>query len=124
MIVEGNREAKPELQSRGYATTRITHRELMSHLGARYTSELFDRSYDLLWISMPLEWYVRVPGKRTTPHWQRLQRWMRWATQFSIDVVLWSAPGTHWRLPFVADTFKGLQLSTARLALVSVQREV
>ena len=68
LLVEGTREAEPELQSRGYATTRNTHCELMSHLGARYTSEPFDPSYDLLWIPIPLDWYLRLPGKRTAPH--------------------------------------------------------
>ena len=32
LIVEDTREAEPELQSRGYQTTRITHCELMPHL--------------------------------------------------------------------------------------------
>ena len=93
LVIEDVREATMLLRSMGYEVDRITHAELMSHLGERYAGNLKHLRYHILWISTPADWYVRTPGKRSGPHWQRLMSWLTTATNMKIPVVMFGPLG-------------------------------
>ena len=117
IIVEDTREACIALRQKGYDCDRITHNELMASTGEEYTAKLLKGDYDLLWISTPSDWYVRTPGKRTNPHWQRLQTWMQKAATRQMKLVMFGPPGFLWKLPNIRDSIIDLKLNTARLRL-------
>ena len=66
-------EVCPALQNLNYHCDRLTHTEVMTYLGEQYLGQLQRGEYNLLWISTPADWSVRVPGRRQQPHWQRIQ---------------------------------------------------
>ena len=68
LVIEDVREAAILLRTKGYEVDRLTHAELMSHLGERYAGDLRSMRYSLLRISTPADWYVRAPHKRAGPH--------------------------------------------------------
>ncbi len=76
------------LRERDYVCDRLTHVELMSIVGEEYTAKLARMEYQLLWVSTPIDWYVRAPGKRATPHWQRIQHWITKAAKLNLHAVL------------------------------------
>eukprot|EP00959_Pyramimonas_sp_CCMP1952_P156415 3271121-Pyramimonas_sp.AAC.1 len=71
IVIEDHRVACAQLRTRGYLCDRLTHNELMTTLGTQYLGGLISGDYRLLWISTPADWYVRAPGKKAGPHWQR-----------------------------------------------------
>eukprot|EP00974_Lingulodinium_polyedra_P000538 52483-Lingulodinium_polyedra.AAC.1 len=91
------REACVELRNVGYQCDRITLNELMASTGQEYTASLLKGDYSILWISTPSDWYVRTPGKRASPHWQRLQHWMRQAVSLGMKVILFAPQDSHGR---------------------------
>ena len=117
LVIEDLREADEELESRNYDVTRITHNELMASAGETYNARLPRGEYDLLWISTPGDHYVRTPGKRCNPHWQRIQTWMKRAADRQIHIVVYGPPGFLWKLPNFRETMEELQLSVRRLRL-------
>ena len=93
-IIEDVREACSALRDRHYICDRITHNELMTHLGTTYTGNVLSGDYDLLWISTPADWYTRTPGKRMGPHWQNIQLLMTKARALRMHIVLYGPQGT------------------------------
>ena len=86
LVIEDVREACVELRERGYECDRIIHNELMTSAGEEYTGKLQKGDYVLVWISTLADWYVRTPGKRSNPHWQRLQNWMQKACKLNVHL--------------------------------------
>ena len=97
LVVEDMREACVELRSVGYQCDRITHNEFMASTGQEYTASLLKGAYSILWISTPSDWYVRTPGKRANPHWQRLQHWMKQAVTLGMKLIIFGPPGFPWK---------------------------
>eukprot|EP00959_Pyramimonas_sp_CCMP1952_P439792 9207318-Pyramimonas_sp.AAC.1 len=71
------RTACAELRAHGYMCDRITHTEVMTSIGTQHLGALFSGDYQLSWVATPADWYVRLPGKRAGPHYQRIQNLMK-----------------------------------------------
>eukprot|EP00975_Prorocentrum_lima_P023300 4898730-Prorocentrum_lima.AAC.1 len=106
LVVEDMREACVELRNAGYQCDRITHNELMASTGQEYTASLLKGEYSILWISTPSDWYVRTPGKRTNPHWQRIQHWMKQAVMLGMKLIIFGPPGFPWRIPNIREAIE------------------
>ena len=73
LVIEDVRLACADLRARGYHCDRIAHDELLTHIGTEYFVSLHAGGYHLLWVSTPADWYVRAPGRRMGPRWQKTQ---------------------------------------------------
>ena len=73
LVIEDIRTASAELRTRGYLCDRITHTEVMTSEGTKYLGALLSGDYTMLWVATPSDWYVRLPGKRAGPHYQRIK---------------------------------------------------
>ena len=92
LVIEGIGEASQELRRCGYECDRITHNELMSLVGEEYIGKLLRGDYSLMWMSTPADWYVRTPGKRANPHWQRLQNWIQRSIKLNMKLIVFAPP--------------------------------
>ena len=117
LIVEDIRQADIELRQNGYECDRMTHSELMSHVGTEYTGKLLKGYYSLLWISTPNDWYVRHKTKRTTAHWQRILHWIQKAILLGILVVLFGPPGFLWKVPNIQETMQPPNVTMIKMRL-------
>ena len=117
LIIEDVREAADYLRDCNYICDRITHAELMSSGGESYLGKLINGDYKLLWIATPIDWAIRLPDKRSTAHFQRIQNWMKKACNLQVAFVLMGPPGYLWKIPNVAESIKELGLSTTRMRL-------
>ena len=117
LVIEDVREVCSIITRWGYHCDRITHTELLSYLGEEYLGKILHGDYSLLWISTPADWYVRLPGKRTTPHWQRVQLWITKAHRLQVSVVLFGPPGHMWKIPSIIDTIRDLPLNATKMRL-------
>ena len=117
LIVEDIREAEIELRSRGYDCDRITHTELLSSAGTVYTGKLLKGDYSLLWMSTPNNWHARIPTKKATAHWQRMQHWIQKAVVLGIILIVFGPPGFLWKMPNIQETIKESNMTMVRMRL-------
>ena len=96
LIIEDIQTACITLKDYGFECDRITHNELMSGPGELYNSKLRSGHYNLLWIATPSDWYVRTPGKRGNPHWQRVISFVKQGHVVGITVIVFGPPGFLW----------------------------
>ena len=89
LIIEDIQCANTALCARNYTCDRITHNELMAVSGEHFGARLHSGIYHLLWICTPCDWYVRTPGKRGNPHWQRLISFVRYACLHKMHVIVY-----------------------------------
>ena len=68
--------------------------------------------YTMLWVSTPSDWYVRTPGKRAGPHYQRIRNLMVKARAMRMTIVLVGPPGYFWKLARIRDAIEDLGLQT------------
>ena len=87
-IIEDTREACADLRRRRYICDRITHNELMTHTGTAYLGNIMHGDYNLIWISTPADWYVRTPGKRMGPHWERVRMMLTKARALKMHIIV------------------------------------
>ena len=92
-MIEDGINASEILEEKGYKTVRLTHNELMSSTGQEYHSKFANGVYDMLWVATPGDWYVRTPGRKTSPHWKKLQSWIKKAFAMGLILVLCGPPG-------------------------------
>ena len=92
LVIEDIRTASAELRTRGYLCDRITHTEVMTSEGTKYLGGLLSGDYKMLWVATPSDWYVRLPGKRAGPHYQRIQHLMVKARAMRMSIVLMGPP--------------------------------
>ena len=97
LVIEDIRTATAELRARGYMCDRITHTEVMTCTGTQYLGNLLAGEYHLLWVATPVDWYVRLPGKRAGPHYQRIQNLLVKARALRMQVVMTGPPGYFWK---------------------------
>ena len=100
LIVEDVRIAEEHLIKHGYATSRLTHNELMALGGTEYFNRLLKGEYNLLWISTPADWYVRHDNTRANAHWQRVANWLRKAHALGMGIIIFGpgpTTGHLWR---------------------------
>ena len=88
LVIEDIRTASAELRTRGYMCDRITHTEVMTSEGTKYLGGLMSGDYKMRWVATPSDWYVRLPGKRAGPHYQRIQNLMVKARAMRMSIVL------------------------------------
>eukprot|EP00959_Pyramimonas_sp_CCMP1952_P073323 1532554-Pyramimonas_sp.AAC.1 len=95
------RTACAELRARGYTSDRITHAEVMTSAVTQYLGAILSGDYQLFWVATPADWYVRLPGKRAGPHYQRIQNFMTKARALRMSIVPVGPPGgAYAMLPF------------------------
>ena len=95
---------------------RPTHSQRINHDSERRCAgTLLKGEYALLWLATPIDWYVRTPGKREDPHWQRMANWIKRATNLQMQLIVCGPPGFPW--PQMKDTIDGLRLNVERMRL-------
>ena len=115
LVIEDIRTASAELRTRGYICDRITHTEVMTSEGTKYLGGLLSGDYKMLWVATPSDWYVRLPGKRAGPHYQRIQNIMVKARAMRMSIVLMGPPGYFWKLGPIRDAIEDLGMQTMRM---------
>ena len=113
--------ASTALRAHAYECDRITHNELMAVSGEHYESRLRSGIYSLLWITTPCDWYVRTPGKRGNPHWQRLISFIKHAHVQRMHVIIFGPPGFLWKLPNFKENLEDLQMDLMRMRLCRLE---
>ena len=116
-VIEDTREACADLRNRGYTCDRITHNELMTAAGTEYLGALLSGDYVLLWIGTPADWYVRTPGKKSGPHFSRIQNLMTKARKLRMKIIMFGPPGYVWKLAPIHDAIEVLNMNTVRMRL-------
>ena len=66
---------------------RITRVEVMASTGTQYLGILLAGDYRVLRVAAPADWYLRLPGKRTGPHYERIRNLMVKARALRMRVV-------------------------------------
>ena len=89
-------------------------------LGTTSLGDLLAGSYKLLWVSTPMDWYVRTPGKRAGPHWDRLCNFLRKSKALRMHIIMFGPPGYIWHMGPVRDTIQELKLHVIRMRLCSL----
>eukprot|EP00959_Pyramimonas_sp_CCMP1952_P269617 5636708-Pyramimonas_sp.AAC.1 len=67
------RTACAELRARGHMCDRITRTEVMTSTGTQDLGNLSSGDYQVQCLATPVDWHVRLPGKRAGPRHQRFQ---------------------------------------------------
>ena len=67
----------------------MTHAEIRAGTGEPYLEKILENEYDLLWISTPSDWHVRIPSKATTIYWKNLQTWITKTVTRNIKTILY-----------------------------------
>eukprot|EP00959_Pyramimonas_sp_CCMP1952_P208512 4361645-Pyramimonas_sp.AAC.1 len=98
-----------ELPARG-TCDRITRTGVMTSTGAQHLGGLLSGDYHLLWVATPADWYVRLPGKRAGPRYQRIQN-----LASRVSIVLVGPLGYFWRQGPIRDTIEDLDLQVMRM---------
>ena len=91
-IIEDIRAASAELRSGGYLRDRIAHNEMMTSTGTQYLGSLLAGEYQMIWVATPTDWHVRLPGKRTGPHYDRNRNLMAKARAPRMRIVVMGPP--------------------------------
>ena len=106
LVVEDVRETSAHLTSEGIMNHRLSHYELMTSVGQEYFNKLYYKEYNVLWISLPHNYYNRTPPpvesplrKRWANHGSKLQHWVQAAHKTRTPVFLFGQPGVSWK-PF------------------------
>ena len=71
--------------------------------------------YIMLWVATRSDWYVRFPGQRAGPHYQRIQNLMVKARAMRMSIVLMGPPGCFWKLGPIRDAIEDLGMQTMRV---------
>ena len=71
----------------------------------------------MLWVATPSDWYVRTPGKRAGPHYQRIQNLLIKARALRMQIVILGPPGYFWKQGPIKDVIEDLKLSVIRMRL-------
>ena len=109
-MIEDIQEASAILKEYGYQCIRITYGELMSCPGEEYLRRLLSGQYQMLWISTPVDWYVKPRERRTQPLYERIANWMTRATNLDMQPVVYGPPGAVWKQQKIKDTIEKLEL--------------
>ena len=117
LVIEDQRMACADLRHRGYLCDRITHQEVMAQSGTKFLGDFLAGDYHVLWITTPADWYVRVPGKRATSHWDRIRNYLVKAKALRMRVVLFGPPGHMWKIAPMRDSIEDLRLQVVRMRL-------
>ena len=117
LIIEDIQIACTILQTYNYKTDRLTHNELMAGSGQYYHDKLRKGEYTLLWIATPSDWYVRVPGKRGNPHWQRVITLVKQGHMQGMTVIMFGPPGFLWKIPNIKETLDTFNMDVVRMRL-------
>ena len=125
LIIEDVRETSACLTAAGNTNHRLSHYELMTGVGQEYFNKLYYKEYNVLWISLPHNYYNRTPPpiespcrKRWANHWTKLQHWVRTANKIRTPIFLFGQPGVSWK-PF-EDTLQDEAFCRRNLQLCSL----
>ena len=91
----------------------------MTSSGTHYLGTLLSGDYQLLWVSTPADWYVRTPGKRAGPHWNRIRNLLVKARALRMQIVMFGPPGYMWKVTPIRDAIEDTKLHTVRMRLCS-----
>ena len=122
LVIEDIREASAILKEHGYQCIRITYGELMSCPGEEYLRKLLSGQYQMLWISTPVDWYVKPRERRTQPLYERIANWMTRAANLDMQLVVYGPPGAVWKQQTIKDTIEKLELNVTRMRLCFSRR--
>ena len=89
----------------------------MTSSGSQYLGGLLSGDYRLLWVSTPADWYIRTPGKRMGPHWDRIRNMLSKAKSLKMQIVMCGPPGYMWKLTPIREVIEYLRLTTVRMRL-------
>ena len=120
LVIEDQREATAILRQKGYLCDRMTHQEILSRHGTTSLGDLLAGSYRLLWISTPMDWYIRTPGKRAGPHWDRVCNLLKKSKTLRMHIILFGPPGYLWHMGPIRDTIQELKLHVIRMRLCNL----
>ena len=125
LIIEDVRETSACLTAAGNDNHRLSHYELMTSAGQECFNKLYYKEYNVLWISLPHNYYNRTPPpvesplrKRWANHWSKLQHWVQTANKIRTPVFLFGQPGVSWK-PF-EDTLQEGSFCRRNLQLCSL----
>ena len=96
LIIEDDSDLSQHMTSLGITNTRLTHHEVMTKEHLAHFTKLHNKTYTLLWITMPTDWYARIPHKKHTSHWERLSEWCQTAHALQTPVFIFGPPGHPW----------------------------
>ena len=117
LVIEDQREATAILRQKGYLCDRLTHQEILSRHGTTSLGDLLAGSYRLLWISTPMDWYIKTPGKRAAPHWDRMRNLLQKGKALNMHMIMFGPPGYMWYMGPIRDTIQELKLCVIRVRL-------
>ena len=91
------------LQARGIKHTRMSHFEVLTHLGQNHFNMLLQGKYTHLWISVPRKRHDRTFERKhnsgqskDTPHHARLHAYLQTAVQQNMPIFVFGTPGNAW----------------------------
>eukprot|EP00959_Pyramimonas_sp_CCMP1952_P133229 2785354-Pyramimonas_sp.AAC.1 len=87
----------------------------MTSTCTQYLGGILLGDYRLLWVATPADWYVRLPGERAGPRYQRIQNLMIEARASRISIVLVRPPGYLWTQGPIRYTSEDLGLPVMRM---------
>eukprot|EP00959_Pyramimonas_sp_CCMP1952_P446890 9357170-Pyramimonas_sp.AAC.1 len=62
-------------------------------MGTPYLGGMLSGDYALLWVATPADWYVRLSGRRTGPHYERIRNLLTETRALRTQTVLMGLPG-------------------------------
>ena len=102
LTIEDVGEATQALQARGIPHTRMSHFEVLTHLGQHCFDLLHQRHYTHLWISVPRKHHERghehkhhSHQSKAASHHARLLSYIQTAIQQKIPIFIFGTPGTR-----------------------------
>ena len=114
LIIDDDMSTYHCAQAANIQCTPCTHFELISQKGQEHFRKLHSREYNMLWLTIPLNYYYRnaPPGsasiqikQRFTSHQSRLSTFINTARKVGCHVNVFGQPGKPW-LPYKNDLAK------------------
>ena len=103
LVIEDVGEAQQALQARGIRHTRLSHFEVLTHMGQTHFNNLLQGNYTHLWISVPRKRHDRSTEQKHhsnqskgTAHHARLLAYIQIAKQQNMQIFLFGTPGNDW----------------------------
>ena len=114
LIIDDDMGAYHCAQAANIKCTPCTHFELISQKGQQHFRKLHTREYNMLWITIPLNYFYRTPPPGTAPkavqhrfssHQSRLLTFLNTARMAGCHVSIFGQPGRAW-VPYQHDLDK------------------
>ena len=108
LIIDDDLSAYHCAQAANIKCTPCTHFEVISQKGQEYLRQLYSREFNMLWLTIPLNYFYRTPPpgtasaqikQRFTSHQSKLCTFLNTARKAGCHVSLFGQPGKPW-LPY------------------------